>query len=169
MLLKKTSWFTELLLTFFYVAYFIAANEVLKHYSRFFQTTFNPKPFLVAATLIPMLFGAALVLPALIASGGKLRVNFQRLLIQGVPALLIGVPVPLYAWEGFKQQWAFWRSLQSETYVITLLSAVWFGWVVLSSIERAGEGGPDFNETSPEPAKEKMGEGEKPEQSDYQV
>ncbi|MEW6727232.1 MAG: hypothetical protein AB1327_09795 [Bacillota bacterium] len=158
MLLKKTSWVTELLLTFFYVAYFVAANEVLKFYSRFFQTTFNPKPFLLAATLVPMLFGAALVVPAFIASGGKLRVNFQRLLIQGIPALLIGVPVPLYAWEALNQKWVFWWPLQSETYVITLLSAVWFGWVVMSSIERAEGNHPENSAAPPGPEKETAGE-----------
>lgn len=129
------SWRTEALAALFLIAYFIGATKVIEYFIGVFQQTLDPKPLLVAAMVIPMLFGAVLAAIRLVAARTPRRLNWARLLIQGLPALILAVPVLLWAWPGLESKYVFWWPLQRSNNIITILAGVWFGWAVVSSIK----------------------------------
>ncbi|MDI6906286.1 MAG: hypothetical protein QMC81_02195 [Thermoanaerobacterales bacterium] len=129
------NWRNESLAALFLIAFFIGVTKVIEHYIGTFQQTLNPKPLLAAAMLIPMLFGAALAAIRLIPSRTPRRLNWKRLLIQGLPALVLAVPVLLWAWPGLESKYVFWWPLQRSNNIVTILAGVWFGWAVVSSLE----------------------------------
>lgn len=132
-------WRNELLTTLVLIIFFIAATKVIEYYIAVYQQTFRPKPLLVIATLIPMLFGGFLAVPHLLAVRGIRCFNWKRLLVQGLPAFVLAVPVLLWAWPGLNPKYVFWWPLQSSNNIITILAGVWFGWIVVSSIEKQRE------------------------------
>lgn len=146
----RFNWRTEALAALVLIAFFIGATKVLEYYIGVFQQTLNPKPLLLAAMAIPMFFGALLAAFRLLVHRTRYRLNWVRLLIQGLPALVLAVPVLLWAWPGLDPKYVFWWPLQRSSNVVTVLAGVWFGWALASGIEpRQGDNGTPAQEESP--------------------
>lgn len=117
----------------------------LEFSSRYLQTAmrrgaseFDYSGVLVATTLLPILFGILLRMPALVSRWDRgMRFDTAKFFIQGLPALFFAGFMLFYflpATAGFRVP-TFFSSLTSNSRYGIYLGGVWFGTVITDSIK----------------------------------
>ncbi len=139
-LIGKELFWTVLLILFLW----LSVQVVLPLYE-IMRQEYSGLGYNLAMYLVPILFGMLLGLPSLLNRWNTHRgVNWTKLLIQGVPALVLATPMWLIMGicMTFLDQsvslpgmpWQYMTDMAPRYYVITL-AGVWFGKVLIDSIK----------------------------------
>ncbi|WP_304943816.1 hypothetical protein [Vallitalea guaymasensis] len=128
------------------VAYMIilligALNYIIFKYSANYKPVdynFHNSNFYIRVLLLPMigriLFGMSIGLESLLPKVGKhvkLKMNTTRLLIMGIPSLLISLIKILYVFGIIHYYF-----IRNETFLLSALFQILFGYIIISSIEK---------------------------------
>lgn len=143
MKLNRQSLATELLFAIVTVLFLWGSFRIMNIFKEIAAADFNPIPIILAMFIVSVLFGVLTGIPALLERWkSSRRFNWPRLIMQGIPALLLSAPYLLMSkFMNINLYDLFWVQLQvfSHNGFIIYLAGVWFGRVLVDCIKGANE------------------------------
>jgi len=132
----------ELIWTAIYVGVLLGTVIPIRKLEDNFITIINPYLIMFAMLLLTVAFGALIGLPSLIRRWSEDRgFNWAKFLIQGVPALILAIPIFLVMGvlgiTEISSHYIPWWKLQHMGYngYVFYLSGVWFGKTLIDCIK----------------------------------
>lgn len=134
--------FKEFIWTVIYVLFLLGTVKPILMLINQIESHYRTWPIMLAMLLLTVAFGILLGLPSLISRWNSNRsFNWPKLLIQGLPALLLAVPVFLIMGvlgiNHLSSTFVPWTRITHWSYngYVYYLSGVWFGKVLVDCIK----------------------------------